>query len=433
MKNTKNTKILVITVSAWNSRVGSNTWSTLVEQYGRENVANICIREETPDSPVCSRYFVISENRVLKSILKRGIKTGGEVQPSLDKSEDNHDLKAHNERYRKMKKRRSYTMLMAREIVWWLGKWHTNELDEFLDSFKPDIILHSMEGYIHLNRIINYCIKRTGAAAVGYIWDDNFTYKQSKNLGYKIYRFFQRRSLKKLARVTKDFFAISNMTKREADAFFGIDCKILTKPLNGIPAVEFGEIRKPIKILYTGNLGIGRDRSLLRVVNAIRERFAEDFSIDVYTQTHLDDESKKELEQGGVCKIHAPIPQSEVLEKQKEADILLFLEDIDGKNAHTARLSFSTKITDYLSSGRCILAVGCADTAPMQYFLEAGAAAVATSDREISERLAEISDDPKALKAYAEKARETGIKNHSKEKVLGTFSDTINSLVEGKD
>ena len=34
-------KILVFTVTAWNSKVGANTWETLLEQYGSENVANV--------------------------------------------------------------------------------------------------------------------------------------------------------------------------------------------------------------------------------------------------------------------------------------------------------------------------------------------------------------------------------------------------------
>ena len=349
---------------------------------------------------------------------------------SPGESDVSQELLVHNERYRKMKKHRRYSMLMARELIWWLGKWRTAELDDFLDSFKPDVILHSMEGYIHLNRIISYCIKRTGATAVGYIWDDNFTYKQSKKTGYKIYRFFQRKSLKKLAKDTKAFFAISSMTKKEADDFFGIDCKILTKPLGRVSVVNYNEICKPIRILYTGNLLIGRDKSLLRVVKAIKERFSEDFILDVYTQTTLEEKRIKEIECGGICRIHSSIPQSEVWEKQKEADVLIFLEDIDGQDAHTARLSFSTKITDYLSSGKCIFAVGCADTAPIQYFLETDAAAVAVSDAEIYERLSEMAKNPAILIDYAERSREAGIKNHSEEKVLNTFNETIRAVLD---
>ena len=62
----KNLKILVMTVPSWNSKVGANSWASLLEDYGCENVANICIREEIPDSKVCSRYFCVSENRIIK-------------------------------------------------------------------------------------------------------------------------------------------------------------------------------------------------------------------------------------------------------------------------------------------------------------------------------------------------------------------------------
>ena len=119
-----------------------------------------------------------------------------------------------------------------------------------------------------------------------------------------------------------------------------------------------------------------------------------------------------------------------MLNKQTEADILLFLEDIDGPDAHVARLSFSTKTTDYLSSGRAIFAVGCADTAPMQYFIENHAAVTATSDEEIIERLNELLYDTNVLKQYAEVARKIGIQNHSNEKILGIFNETVCSVME---
>ena len=100
-------KILVFTVNAWNSIVGDNTWATLLKYYKSENLANIFIRDEIPDSKVCSKYFCISENRVIKSILKRKIQTGREITAqSLTDTEPNEDLLAHNERYAKMKKKR---------------------------------------------------------------------------------------------------------------------------------------------------------------------------------------------------------------------------------------------------------------------------------------------------------------------------------------
>lgn len=426
-------KILVFTVASWNSKIGSNTWATLLDGYDPSLLANIYIRDETPDSHVCSRYFGISENRVIKSIFNRKIQTGKEVAPQIPASSDGADLSEHNARYQRMKVKRRYSMLLARELVWKLGRWKTPELDAFLDDFKPAVILHSMDGYIHLNRIIEYAIKRTGAAAVGYIWDDNFTYKQQGNLGYKLYRFFQRKSLKKLASMTEDFFAISPFTKKEADEFFNIDSHVLTKPLLKVPAAQVYSRNFPLRILYTGNLFIGRDISLLRLSEALKQVNGENvlFALDVYTNTFLSDEMLSKL-QSEYCRIHKPIPQSDALQKQKEADILLFLEDIDGKNANVARLSFSTKITDYLSTGKCILAIGNKNTAPMQYFIQNNAAVVCGCDEDIMLNLKQISASPDRMNECAQNAVQAAIRNHNPESIRKLFFSVINNAYKAK-
>ncbi len=423
--STNNKKILVFTVASWNSKVGANSWATLLESYDSKNVANICIREEVPDSKVCSSYFVVSENRMIKSLFNRKIQTGY-VANAQDNSTAE-DLEQHNQRYRKMGKKRSYAMLLARELIWKLGKWRTKALDDFLDAFQPDIILHSMDGYIHLNRMIEYAIKRTGAKAAGYIWDDNFTYKQSNKIGYKVYRFFQRASLKRLAKKTSEFFAIATKTKEEADEFFGINCHLLTKPINSVPVVQYGDIGDCIKILYTGNLYIGREQSLLKVVNAVKKHYKGRFFIDVYTNSQMDADYLAQIDPE-VCKIHDPIPQSEVLQKQREADILLFLEDTDGPDAKVARLSFSTKITDYLSAGKCILAVGNLDTAPMKYFTDNHAAFSCGDETSVCRVLAQISNSPQKLVEMAQNAATAGEKNHNKTHIQSVFDGAIAKL-----
>ena len=429
----QNIKILVITVPSWNSKVGANSWATLLGKYPPENIASIYIRDELPDSKVCSKYFNISENKIIKSIFHRSVKTGSLITSQNVKAGEDRDLLVHNQRYVKMKKKRRYSMLLARELIWKVGRWQTPELDLFLDSFKPDVILHSMDGYIHLNRIIEYAIKRTGAKAAGYIWDDNFTYKQSNKLGYKIYRFFQRRSLKRLAQNTQAFFAISDKTKQEADTFFGINCRLLTKPLNSEPNVNYNVINTPLKMIYTGNLYIGRDRSLAKISKALQKINEEKthIQLDVYTATHLQTEQKAAIENQW-CVIHPPVPQSDVLRLQKEADILLFLEDIDGPDAKVARLSFSTKTTDYLSAGKCIFAVGNPDTAPMDYFIKNNAAITASSEKEITDKLLAIIEQPDLMITFAKNACECGLKNHNIAVIQKTFDETLNSIIDDR-
>lgn len=432
-KESRQPKILIFTMTSWNSKVGANTWGTLVNGYDSSNVANVFLREEIPDSNICSRYFQISENRVIKSILKRKIKTGKEVQAQpLSETVETEDLQAHNARYAKMKKKRRYSMLLARELCWKFGKWKSKELDAFLDEFQPDIILHGMDGYIHMNRLVRYAIKRTGAKAVGYIWDDNFTYKQSKKFGYKVYRYFQRKSLKKLAKQTQEFFAITPKTKTEADGFFGIDCTVLSKPLNVAPIAETYEaVNIPLRMLYTGNLLIGREKTLAKISSALKtvNEAQTRIVLDVYTQTALPQEYLQETN-NEFCNIYPPIPQEEVLRQQKQADILLFLEDMGDKNL-TARLSFSTKITDYFSAGKCVFAVGNPDLAPMEYFQNTVSALTAHSEAEILSGLERLLEK-ETLKDYAKNAVDCGLKNHSAEHIHNTFDEVISRVYKGE-
>ena len=423
-----NPRILVFTVPSWNSKTGANSWASLLEKYNNKYIANICIREEYPDSNVCSRYFVISENRIIKSVFNRKVKTGYEIDKKSVNNQNAKDLSEHNVRYQKMTRKRNYFFLLVRELIWKFGKWKTKELNEFLDSFKPDIILHSMEGYIHLNRIIEYSIKRTKAKAIGYIWDDNFTYKQSSKIGYKVYRFFQRKSLKNLANQTQSFFSISEKTKKEADAFFKIDSKILTKPLYSVPTICDDTVTVPIKFIYTGNLLYGRKESLFAFSEVMGQLPQDKIYCDVYTQTLLSD-SEIEFLENNRCVVHKAISQKEVLKLQRESDVLLFLEALDGPNAKTARLSFSTKITDYLSAGKAIFAIGNGDTAPIEYFLENKSAFVATDKNQLKEMLVNLTDNPEIIKQYAISAKECGIKNHNPEKIQELFDSEISAVL----
>lgn len=423
-------KILILSISAWNSEVGMDTWPTLMEGRNADHVANICLRGETPDSNVCNHYFYISENKVITSIFRRGVKTGCRVEKNRN-GENNSDLRKQKDRYQKLKKRRSFFLLMAREILWKLGKWKSRELYDFISDFSPDVILYSMDGYIHFNRLCRYAKKISDAKSIGFFVDDNFTYKQSRKLDDLIFRFFQRRSLKKLVHETDAFWAITDMTKEEADTVFGINCTVLTKPIRNTPVYEEKEVTFPIQILYTGNLLIGRDKSLIKVVNALKEipDSSQKFALDVYTNTTLETNVEQAIS-CDFCKIHPPIPKEEVLKLQAKADVLLFLEDIDGPNAKTARLSFSTKITDYLSAGKCVFAVGCTDTAPMQYFIKNQAAMVASSEKAIKECFVMIVQNTDILSEYAKRACEVGIKNHDKKTILQTADSTIRRVLD---
>lgn len=420
-------RVLVSSIGAWSNSIGSNTMSELFREYDKDKLACLYIRADISDSASCKRYFHIYEGRVMKSIVKRGMATGEEyVLGEFDKSSS--DLAEEKARYDTYRRKSNWFYLFAREFVWLFGNWKSKELNAFLEDFHPDTIVFPIESYIHFNRINEYIIKRCKPKnVIGYLWDDNFTYKQHPHsLGYKIHRWWLRHGVKRLIGKCNTVFAICPKMKREVDAKYGIESVLLTKPIYIFNDLKTYTQRYPIKILYTGKLIYGREETIAEIVDAIREinNDGQKVILQLYTNTELSPMLKERICVEGCCEMKGFVPQSEVLKIQREADVLLYAEALSDTNL-TARLSLSTKMTDYLSSGVCIWAVGNRDLAPIEYLQEEDAGIVSTNRETIIGALKKITQDTMILADYAAKAQACGKKNHNKEEITKTFNTAL--------
>lgn len=412
--------ILISSIPSWNQKTGSNTFASIFSSFDSKDLANIYIQGDLPDSVVCSRYFHIDELSVIKSIFNHRVKTGQEVEINQNYQFSDYQHRRRVKRYR--------IFLWARELAWKLGHWQSKELDEFILDFCPDVFVFSIEDYPYFNRLNQYIISKCRPKKViGYFWDDNFSYKQHPyNIVFKIERFFRRIIIKKLVSQCTDILAISPKMKKECDEEFSVNSVVLTKPI--LKESEFFDynVNFPINILYTGKIIIGRDKTISKIVSAIREinKNGKKFFLDIYTQTELPEKEKKRIYVDGCSELHPPVPQSKVLELQKKADILLFAESLSNRDL-TARLSFSTKLTDYFASGKCVWAVGNADLGPIDYIKNENAGFVSTNEGEIYSVLYDIVAKPSIVLEKAALAFECGKRNHNKTMIMKKLIEVI--------
>ena len=390
--------ILFITMDCWssyNSATTANTFASLFKNYDSTHMASLYLREEIPTSKQCCLFFSIAENSVLKSVFKPRTITGklfrrDEMEITQN---DISNIEKTKERYRRFGVKRNRILLFAREIMWMMGHWKSLELCEFLDDFKPDIVIFGMEGYCYFHRIVRYVLKYTGATGIGFFWDDNFTYIKR----------------------TKKFLAISPKTKHEADIFFKINCTIVTKPVDIMWESTQEVYREKIKIVYTGNLKIGRLDTLKAISEILDEEkiLSDKITFEIYSGTAIDDQIVSTFNKA--INFMGAIPSEQVEMVQRNADVLLLLEDFQGENKLTARLSFSTKTTDYLGQGKCIFAIGNADIASIEYLLENDCAICASNKQEIRTAMLKFVNESELINIYGKKALQVGILNHSRE------------------
>ncbi len=420
-------KVLVVGINPWIDNTGINTLINFFDGWDKNSIAHIYTRAKLPNTHMCDKFFRISEPKVMKSLLKRSIKTGEEV---FNSNEEAVEASQENQIYNK---KHSSLMSLAREFVWLLGKWKTKELDKFLDEYDADVLFFPVYANVYMNRLQNYIRKRTKKPVVLYVSDDNYSYKSIAKTPISFFtRFWLRSQEKKLFKNAEKIMVIAPKQKEEYDRLFNTDSVILTKGIDfsDIPYEE-KPLNKPIKMVYTGKLIIGRWLSLAKIAEALGEINKDETKVelDIYTTDVLTEEQKTKLNRNG-CSVKGALSLDEVQKVQKQADILVFVESLEKEFRYTARLSFSTKITDYLKSGKCIFAVGDKDIAPIDYFNRYDSAVTATSYEEIGEKLKVLINNENQIIEYGKKAYDCGKEHHNAELMDKTLVDTITEVAK---
>ena len=419
-------KVLLIGISPWNKHEGTDTLQTIFGCWEKEKLAQIYTRSGNPCSDVCDDFFKISENKLIKSVLNR--KPVGERVFNNISNQNNNDFIKENERYNKAHKKKSWFMSFAREIVWKLGRWKTKKLFEFIEEVNPDLLFVPIYPTIYMCRLQKYIIKKTKKPYVCYLADDNYTFKScGKNPLELLYRLFLRKHVRYLSKHCTQMFTITQIEGNETDKLFGTKSVILSKSIDftNLKYID-KQLNNPLKIVYTGNMLIGRDKTIKEVADAVREinTNGTKISFHIYTHTPPNEKLLKKIVSNDVV-YHGKIDKRQIKAIQDDADILLFVESLTKKDRFKARMSFSTKLVDYFASGKCIFAIGDKNIAPIMYLKNHDAAIIATCVKDIKIQLNRMIDNQWLLKEYSIKSFECGLKNHNKETIDNCFIKTM--------
>ena len=426
-------KVLAISLNAWRRDSGIRMQTDLFGYWSKDRLAQIYTKSDLPDTEVCDKFFRISENAVMHSVFKRKgvgeeVKNGESADASSRKA-----IEQEKKLYNFAHKKKSWFLTLARELVWSLGKWKTEALDNFVSDYDADVYFVPIYSVIYMAKIQLYILKKFPKPYVCFLSDDNYSYKPcGKNPLAYLHRFLLRKKVKKLAESCSGIFCATTYQAEQTDEIFGTHAKVLTRGIDysGKAFKEYTP-HKPLKMVYTGNLLIGRAFALEDVAAALRQinKGETKITLDIYTDTPLSGKQLKVLD-SGECVLHGAVSKSDIEAIQNGADILLFAESLKKGYSMKAGLSFSTKLTDYFSSGKCIFAVGDRKIAPIRHLEDNDAAIIAGTKSEILSKLSDLCDKPELINTYAKKAFECGKNNHESSAMKAVFIETFLSAAE---
>lgn len=404
-------RILLLSLKPWrkDNSLG-NSYSSVFGEMENVEIAHIFSFNEKPDyEKNVKRYYQIKEDDVIKSVLslKRGKGVGKEVSLDsfLEPKQKEHPQK--KSFYSKVlsfgKKHHWMSLYWARELAWKFGNIDYKGLIDFVRDFNPDIFFLSFGNVFISNRLALYIKRQTGVPMIVHMQMDHYSLKRvSFNPLFWIDRFLKRRMIRKLAKETEVIYCISKRLKNELEDSLKVPCKVLYKiPDNKRSCEPYHEIHEPIKFLYAGNIYANRWKVLSLLAECLKKEQLG--HLDIYTANPITKEIGAKLNIEGVSTIHGPISQDEVIRLQNEADVLVHVESFDLKNKLLVRCAISTKIMDYLSVGRSILAIGPTNIDSIDFLRDSNAAMIANSEKELIKILNDIKSDKNLLFDYSKR------------------------------
>lgn len=427
-------KIISLSLSTWRNDSNSHTQTDLFKFWSPDRVAQIYTKSTLPDTPVCENFFQISENAVMKSVFSRRpvgrrVENGGHADEQMQKA-----MAREKRIYAAGHRKRSELLVLAREVIWALGKWKTRELNRFIEEEAPDVYFVPIYPVVYMGMIQSYILKKYPKPYVCYLADDNYSYLNCHGVFSYIHRFWLRKYVRRLAENCTEMFTITATEAKDTDALFGTHSIVLTKGIDYTNLTYHPIVpSEPIRMVYTGSLVIGRDSSLVAISKALEKINCdnEKITLDIYSPTELPGETMKILNVNG-CRHHGNVPHDEVAIIQSAADVVVFVESLEDKHRYAARLSFSTKLTDYFKSGKCIFAIGDETIAPIEYLTENDAAIISTKYEDIENQLRRLVEHPELLDVYGRKAFECGKRNHNEDLIRERFVSTVKKAASKK-
>lgn len=382
-------KILVISRTAWRKDNSfGNTYSNIFDGMADVKIANLYFGDGLPDGSAQNviDYYRVSEKDIVKKILKKdndnngaGERVHSEVFPTI--SEGKHTKGIYENIIRIIKKNRCSLFYIVRELIWRFSSIDYSGILRFIDEFKPDIIFASFYYAIYTNRMIIFIKENRDIPLVLEAAVDIYTLKQfSVDPFYWGNRLWVRAAVKKTAALADRLYVISKNMKNDYKKELGVPTEVLYKfpDINRERYLYKADTEKEIVFLFTGNISSNRWKSLSTVGKIVAESGIG--KLYIYTKTILTHRMRRAL---SYCELKEPISAEEVINKQNAADVLVHVESFDIKNKLEVRYSISTKIMDYISVGRCILAYGPAGIASMDFLKEEEVALVCNTKREL--------------------------------------------------
>jgi len=346
-------KVLVISHNSFSiTHNNGKTLSSIFSAFSKEELCQLYFTPiGYPDMARCDQYYLITDNNAFHSIIRRG-KCGTSYVPF------NGNINSNKKRKVKVN---DFTRFM-RSAIWGASSWYNGGLRDWLVLQRPNIIFYVGGDAIFSHQIAVSLSKKLKLPLVTYFTDDYIINPEDS-----IYNRLLRVFYKKTVNNSRLLFAIGSMMSDVYTDYY-------KKPFSPIMNVVDVPLKEPnyniegsvISIAYFGGLGLGRLHEIIRFKSFldkyISKYLTKRVKINIYSFSPISDNMESMLSNMEISYFNG-VSGEELKRAMHGTDIFLHVESIEDKMRKLTRLSVSTKIPEYMSYAKPIIAFGPAEVA----------------------------------------------------------------------
>ena len=392
-------KVLVISHNPF-CKIQNNgkTLTSIFSSWPSNKIHQLYFSSEEPDSEICFNYFKIDDRDQLKSLYKRKFIKGAPF--NLKQTTDNFNPRSPSNFLKKFDLGKKSLFLILRDILWnFRGKTNPNLLN-WVTDFNPDLIFFMAGNSVFSYEIAIELRDRLNIPVIPFFTDDYIMPDGS----YNPIRYFHKKRVKdkfkNIVNSSQEMFVISDLMKDQYSSNFGGKYNLVTNLTNTSKIKNIIKKKRkdndPLRLVYSGNLELGRNLQLETIADVIEDLSKDglDIQLYVYSLSALSKSDQSKLNRPPYVRFMGPLhDNNEIINEIQNSDIVIHVESDKLKYKRITKYSVSTKISEYMSNSKCILAFGPKDVASMVYLSKNKSAILCHDKKDLLENLNKVYKD----------------------------------------
>jgi hypothetical protein len=236
---------------------------------------------------------------------------------------------------------------------------------EKIDAFKPEII-YTMGSSFYVHKWVLFFQKRYRCPVVMHYMDN---WRQTQYLQDRKLFWINRKLEHQLAKIENNMEYGLTISTHMAKAYRDKYKHSYLALMNTVSNMQVNQVKhEKLQLVYAGGLHLGRDAQLLDLENAISDSndLKETIRLIIYT-SKSNIKRYSSLFNGRYTEFREALPHEQVSLVYEQADVLIHVESFDSRIIEYTKYSLSTKIPEYMASGKPILCYAPDNIASFQY------------------------------------------------------------------